>query len=53
MGGYARGGPVYPCRGQRWGRYWCMWGLNELELVDTEAVGCTRDTADDIFFMLV
>jgi len=25
------------CRGQRWGRYWCMWGWNELEWVDREA----------------
>jgi len=22
------------CRGQRWGRYWCMWGWSELKWVD-------------------
>jgi hypothetical protein len=27
------------CRGQRWGRYWCMWGWSELEWVDRRGCG--------------
>jgi len=27
------------CRGQRWGRYWCMWGWNELKWVDRRGCG--------------
>ena len=27
------------CRGQRWGRYWCMWGWSEVEWVDMEGCG--------------
>jgi len=27
------------CRGQRWGRYWCMWRWSELEWVDRRGCG--------------
>ncbi len=27
------------CRGQRWGRYWCMWGWSEVEWVDRKRCG--------------
>jgi len=34
------------CRGQRWGRYWCMWGCDELKCADMGAVGCAGHTGD-------
>ena len=40
------GVPVYPAGVKGWGRYWCMWGWNELEWVDIGAVGCAGCTND-------
>jgi hypothetical protein len=35
------------CRGQRWGRYWCMWGWNESEWVDRRGCGPAGSQWDD------
>jgi hypothetical protein len=35
------------CRGQRWGRYWCMWGWSEVKWVDRRGCGPAGGQWDD------